>query len=420
MSIMVSGKDFYNAVNRIKNIVGKGIYKQPVKIETGKHTLRITNSNCEISTVIEVDGTENDLKIFTIYVDSVNLLSAAELSRHNNTVLIDVDEKQENLIVGEFATVALITNDAHQTIPDSLSGKKLLGEVILKSGDFVNSVNKVIKNASHSDGKYAFNCVYIDVLAQKGKGEMGAMNFVASDGNRVAIHKTNCYANTEYKEREVSALVPTELLKYVNKMIDKNDCELILSFWDTCVKVRFADCQVTTRIGEGKFPRYLEVIPMKNPDRSICVIDKRRLTTALRAAKIGIAGSENRGARIFCEDGKTLKIVTRTITGKSIITIPVANSTGYFDAYYNVAYLLEAATASSGDLISMVYNHAEKPMTINDGDERLIQIITPLQITDVNEYSITTENKINAVAENKAIETKPAKAKKQIAEKVAA
>ncbi len=149
-----------------------------------------------------------------------------------------------------------LASDEFPSLPAIESLKKLT----VDTSDFKRAISQTILCASNDDTRPVLTGVLCHCFE-------GALYMAATDGYRLAERKV---VKTEL---EIHALVPASTLSEVARVIPE-DCDSIeMTFDDDQVLYRIGDIELTSRLIEGKFPDYRQLIPNEteihaNLDRS--------------------------------------------------------------------------------------------------------------------------------------------------------
>ncbi|TDO68767.1 DNA polymerase-3 subunit beta [Flavobacterium chryseum] len=91
------------------------------------------------------------------------------------------------------------------------------------------------------------------------------LNFVATDA-----HKLVRYQRTDItSEEQIDFIVPKKPLNVLKGILSTLDIEVILSFNETNAIFTFGDYVLISRLIEGKYPKYENVIPKENPNKAL-------------------------------------------------------------------------------------------------------------------------------------------------------
>lgn len=206
---------------------------------------------------------------------SLNCWIGAEVSQNGKTTIpakqlaefvnsipakkIDV-RLDENLVSIEtennFAKFNTISPEDYPKIPEIKSTEKPLLKI--KKEDLLLAINRVVFSAAHDDIKPVLTGVLIEISKEN-------ISFVATDGLRLSKQLLNLSSSID---KDLQFLVPVkaleELAKIVMDFTDEEDDEYIQIFHlseKNQVLFRYNDIDLVSRLIDGQFPEYKQIIP---------------------------------------------------------------------------------------------------------------------------------------------------------------
>jgi DNA polymerase III subunit beta len=194
------------------------------------------------------------------------------------------------------------------------------------------------------------------VLWQLGEGEM---RMVATNGHRLAkmvlpVEESGTLPAGDF-------IVHPRALGQVQRLF-KPDETVEVSRSENHIGFRGNDVQVFTRLIEGPYPNYEQVIPKDN-DKSM-VADKAAFTSAVRRMAI-VASDQTHRIRLTL-GGPMLKFAVETPdVGTATEELPVEYEGDPLEIGFNAQYLLELLRYMPTDEVRMAFKAPERAATIN-------------------------------------------------------
>jgi DNA polymerase-3 subunit beta len=144
---------------------------------------------------------------------------------------------------------------------------------------------------STDETRYVLNGVYVVV-------ESGTLKMVATDGRRLA------YISREGIDKKIQnkAIIPTKAVNEVQRILtsDDKDGEVTIGITENQVAFRFDTVTIVSRLIEGTFPNYDQVIPKKhemdikvNVKATLSAVRQMSLLTSDKASSIKFLFSKN-------------------------------------------------------------------------------------------------------------------------------
>jgi len=240
--------------------------------------------------------------------------------------------------------------------------------VIFKMGveDFKSAISEVVVASSNDTTRPALTGVYFNT-------HEGALYIAATDGYRLAERKF-----IEKVVSEVFTIVPTTSLQEVLRSVTDDVEEVEMLFDDTQVRFRLGEIEITSRVIDGSFPDYRQLIP-KRTDVKV-EVNKEEF---VRMAKMAGLFARESGGSVVCE---TRKIDKQFLI--SAVASELGENTSYIAAdvnedgkvVLNCRFLMDAVNATSEESLSFGFSGKLAPVVIrNIKSKDYTHIIMPLK-----------------------------------------
>lgn len=164
----------------------------------------------------------------------------------------------------------------------------------------------------------------------------GKITLAATDSRRLAVASAACETQGSPAVPERTTVVPTRAMSLLERSID-DDAEFVdVAVRESDVLMRSGRCVVYSRLVEGRFPRYREVIPK---EAAITVpLSVGPFHSAVRQAQI-VTDEESRGVD-FCFSDNALKLSSRAQdVGESHIELPIEFSSDEIRITFDPRYV---------------------------------------------------------------------------------
>ncbi len=279
-------------------------------------------------------------------------------------VLISV--KKNNLVHIECQTCAFkimgLPKDEFPQIPEF----KNKDSIVIPQKELKKMLSRTIFAMSRDETRYILNGVLFII-------KPAYIRLVATDGRRLAVaeHKIQLP-----KTQERKFIVPTKTVNELVRLLSDAG-EVKMSFGENQVAFDIGATKVVSRLIEGDFPNYEQVIPKESKDK-------------LRASKNGLMSALKRVALFTNQDSMAVKMEF----GKDKIVL--SKSTPYIGEVredvgveykgkdisigFNPDYLIDVLKTIDEESINMEIQDSEKPGVIRIGDE-YVYVVLPMQIT---------------------------------------
>src|SRR5688572_2453870 len=206
----------------------------------------------------------------------------------------------------------------------------------------------------------------------------GEMKMVATNGHRLARMSVPVEATGT---RSADFIVPPAALTQVQRLFKDNDA-IEVARSDNHLGFRAASTEVYTRLIEGTYPNYEQVIPRDN-DKS-ATIDKKALESAVRRMAV-VASDQTHRIRLKFEPGRVHLNVLTPDLGEGHDELEIGYEGGELEIGFNANYLLEVLRYMPSDEVKFSFKAPERAATMEpvgaDMPEYLC-LVMPLRLLD--------------------------------------
>lgn len=156
------------------------------------------------------------------------------------------------------------------------------------------------------------------VLLEFGESEVVA---VGTDGRRLAKMQGPIQSTGNHHESEAMTIVPSRAMLLIDRSLTDPDAEVCLAARANDVLVRTPTTTIYTRLVEGRFPKWRDVIPSSEGALRI-ELTVGPLFAAVRQASI-VASEESRGLQMSFGDGSLVLSGAAAEIGRSRVEMPI-------------------------------------------------------------------------------------------------
>ena len=170
---------------------------------------------------------------------------------------------------------------------------------------------------------------------------------VATDGHRLAF----CKSNLDLQPNETrQVIVPRKAINEISRLLEDSDDEIKISLSENHIRVSFSNVIFTSKLIDGKFPDYQQVIPQKGDNE--VKSDRQNLHQAFNRTSV-LSNEKYRGMRLQLGDNQLTATVHNPEQEEAEEIIDVNYTGDEFEIGFNVAYLLDALSAIKSDDVVM-------------------------------------------------------------------
>lgn len=236
----------------------------------------------------------------------------------------------------------------------------------LDQGAFKEMLRKTSYAASSDETRYVLNGVLLSFKGNK-------MTVVATDGRRLALVEQEI----EFpKEAEADLIVPT---KAVNELLHTlgDDGELKIHAKENQVVFEFKDIVLSSKLIEGTYPNYKQVIPAECEER--VTIERETLLTSLKRVSLLTTDKSNATKLTFAKN-KLVVLTTTPDVGEARETIPIKYSGKQISVAFNPEFMMDPLKNLSNDEIFVEMTDELSPGVIKC-DIPFLYVLMPMRVT---------------------------------------
>ncbi|MFZ1257946.1 MAG: DNA polymerase III subunit beta [Candidatus Saccharimonas sp.] len=232
--------------------------------------------------------------------------------------------------------------------------------------DFKQAVTQTIITSSSDSTRPVLTGVYWHSVD-------GAVYLAATDGYRLAERRL-----VETKS-QISAIVPTSSLQEVLRTLHDGVTEIEVLFDDTQVRFRAGEAEITSRLIDGNYPDYRQLIPEES-ETSI-QLQAEDFTRIVKIA--GLFARDSGGSITITADAEKQEISIHSIASE--LGENTSSASGKVSANgqitLNSRYISEALNALDGDMVECRFSGRLSPvvLTVVEPKPNYTHIIMPLK-----------------------------------------
>jgi len=205
------------------------------------------------------------------------------------------------------------------------------------------------------------------------------MRMVATNGHRLAKMETPIAQSSAPAS---DLIVPPKALDQVRRLFPAEE-ELEVARGENHIGFRSPLTAVYTRLIEGPYPPYEQVIPRDND--KVAVADKGALTSALKRMSV-IASDQTHRIRMAFNSGMLRFSVTTPDLGEAQDELPIRYNGDPLEIGFNASYLLEILKFMPTDEVKLTFKAPERAATIEpeawSDSSTYMCLVMPLRLMD--------------------------------------
>ncbi len=242
-------------------------------------------------------------------------------------------------------------------------------EFVINSKQFLKLLNKCKFSVSNDETRHYLSGIYFHQTDVEDKNYLTA---VATDSHRMSISKIRLEKKIEFDP----IILPKKTIFQLCSLLDSYDGDIRISNLKSKIKFELKDSVLISKLIDGKFPNYIQVIP-KNNQKKLEVNLKSFLGSVDRVASVSLDKKD--GVKFNLTKDSLNLSVNNTNSGDGNETLNVKFDHD-LEISFNSKYLIDVATQLDGDKVEIYFNDTGSPALIKDpSDFDSIYVVMPMK-----------------------------------------
>ena len=225
---------------------------------------------------------------------------------------------------------------------------------------------------STEETRYYLNGIFIHAV----QGDEGPLlRAVATDGHRLSRVDAPL---PEGAQDIPGIIVPRKTVTELHKLLEEVDGDVAVSVSETKVRFAFDETVLTSKLIDGRFPDYEQVIPVKND--KVVEIDGKKFSEAVdRVATVST--EKTRSVKLALSKGRLVVSANSPDSGSASEEIEASYDADELQIGFNSRYLLDATGQVSGERIRLVFADSVSPTVMWDmNDSTALYVLMPMRV----------------------------------------
>jgi DNA polymerase-3 subunit beta len=374
MKIKIARDELLTGLQRVQGIVEKR-NTMPVLsnilLETKQDGIELVATDLEI-------GVRGHYKADVQQAGSVSLsarklyellkeVAAGEITittQENNWVQIQAGRSQFKIVgiaASEFPALPTIEREGRVAIPGS---------------GLASLIRKTLFAVGDNDARYILNGLLITLHSSDKKV---TMKLVGTDGHRLAVAESAVTqsAGTDLPN-EIKAIIPRKAAQEIRRLLEEEEGEPLLGFTKNLVTFQKSGLFLTSRVMEGTYPNYQQVIPKESAKK--VAIERTALESALRRVAV-LSKDKTNAVKVILQNGSITLHTSSPDVGEATEDLPAQYRGESLTTGFNARYLLDALAVMDGDTVNLEISSPLSPCVLkSDGDPGFLCVVMPMKI----------------------------------------
>jgi DNA polymerase III subunit beta len=246
------------------------------------------------------------------------------------------------------------------------------------SGDgLLELIHKTLFAAGDNDARYILNGLLVTLINTEKKT---TLRLVGTDGHRLAVAEQEMgQAGGKGVPQEIKAIIPKKAAQEMRRLLEEGgDGEPLIGFAKNLMIFRKSGLLLTSRLMEGNYPNYQQVIP-KEGGRKI-IVNRTELESALRRVSV-LSRDKASAVKVSFEPGKMTLFSSSPDYGEATEELSARYEGEALSSGFNARYLLDVFSVMDGESVTLQIETPLSPCLIQESESPGFKcVVMPIKI----------------------------------------
>jgi DNA polymerase-3 subunit beta len=293
---------------------------------------------------------------------------AADIVRSMSPGPVVIEHRPGEGIVALSSGASAFTLNCHQASEFPELPPDVGDGITLPAATIIAATERVARAASRDDTRPVLTGVLVRL-------ESDSLTMVATDSYRLAVRRG---AITNGPAEPIEALVPARALTEVQRILafaGVDEVELVLT--ETQGTLRAGGVRLTTRLIDGQFPDYRQLIPERFEHD--LALDRSELLGVL--TRIGVLAQRNTPVRMSFREGELTVSAVSDQLGEGRESLPVPFSGEPIEIGFNVEFLRAGVDSIEGDIVRLGIISPLRPGLLRGDNDDYRYLLMPIRLS---------------------------------------
>ncbi len=238
-------------------------------------------------------------------------------------------------------------------------------------------IRKTLFAAGDNDARYILNGLLVTLVATDKKT---SLRLVGTDGHRLAVAEQEVgKAGSKGLPQEIKAIIPKKAAHEIRHLLEEGgDAEPLIGFSKNLMIFRKSGLLLTSRLMEGNYPNYQQVIPKENGKK--ISVSRSELESALRRVSV-LAKDKASAVKVSFASGLMTLFSSSPDYGEASEELPARYEGETINTGFNARYLLDVFNVMDGETISLQMETPLSPCLIQEPESLGFKcVVMPIKV----------------------------------------
>ncbi len=272
----------------------------------------------------------------------------------------------------EFRVVGLPSQDY-----PSLPAIERDGLIPLPSAGLLELIRRTIFAVGDNDTRYVLNGVLLSIISESTK--KATIRLVGTDGHRLAMAEEEVSIDqSALPSKETKVIIPKKAAIEIRRLLEEDDNEPLIGFTKNMVIFRKSGLVLTSRVMEGAYPNYQQVVPKDGPKK--VKVSREELEGAIRRVSL-LSKDKSYAIKLSFTKAQIHLSSSNPDLGEANEEISAEHQGDDFSTGFNARYLLDVLSAIDGELLTLQMETPLSPCLIQEHENKKFKaVVMPVKV----------------------------------------
>lgn len=248
----------------------------------------------------------------------------------------------------------------------------------LAGAGLANLIRKTLFAVGDNDARYILNGLLITLNVSDKKT---TLRLVGTDGHRLAVADQEI-SGSAGKEgpKEIKAIIPKKAALEMRHLLEEGDGEPLIGFTKNLMIFRKSGLLLTSRLMEGTYPNYQQVIPKDKEQDKRVTVSKPELEGALRRVAV-LSRDKTNAVKVTFASGKITLFSSNPDFGEATEELPAQYKGESLTTGFNARYLLDVLGIVDGESVTLQMDAPLSPCLVREpGNNGFTCVVMPVKV----------------------------------------
>ena len=243
---------------------------------------------------------------------------------------------------------------------------------------FGDLIRKTLFAVGDNDARYILNGLLVTLTAIEKKT---MLRLVGTDGHRLAVAEQEVTeASAKDAPREIKAIIPKKAAFEMRRLLEEEDGEPLIGFTKNLMIFRKSGLLLTSRLMEGTYPNYQQVVPKDKEVEKRVTVDRAELEGALRRVAV-LSRDKTHAVRVTFAPGSVTLFSSNPDFGEATEELPARYEGPTLVTGFNARYLLDVLAVVDGDGVTLQMEAPLSPCLVRDPESPgFASVVMPVKV----------------------------------------